>query len=85
MSEYRGHEKTVSLFRKFPLNEQIYDHLTAFLDAKEIYLKDSSVDNRVQLKDAYMNIYMDIKHAWVGRQITKLDFMTLDEVLQEGL
>lgn len=85
MNEYKGREQTVALFREYPLCEQTFEHLVLFLSAKEGCLKDSSVENRVKMKDAYMNIYMDIKHAWVARQISKLDFLNLDEVLQEGL
>lgn len=75
----------ITKFQTYDFNSETFQHLNVFLEMKNKFITDNSLDSRINMKLAYENIYYDIKHAMVARIITNDTFISLVDLLQEGL
>ena len=82
MEYENGIEEIRAIFADDPF---VLENLDAFLQTKESFIRDSSVDNRIAMKFAYVNIYEDLKVAWYGRKYNEDTFWRYVDALKDGL
>lgn len=75
----------ITKFQSYDFNSETFQHLNVFLEMKNKFITDNSLNSRIDMKLAYDNIYHDIKHAMVAKIITNDTFTSLVDLLQEGL
>ena len=75
----------ITKFQAYNFNSETFQHLNVFLEMKDKFITNNSLNSRIDMKLAYDNIYHDIKHAMVAKIITNDTFTSLVDLLQEGL
>jgi len=77
--------KTIEIFQQYFQDRSLFDSLNAYLDAKDCYLQEPVVDNRINLRLSYEYIYTDMKYFCSAGKINTQTFWNLVDILQEGL
>ncbi len=57
--------------------------LDIFIKAKEKYLKTETIEDRIEMKMKYVDIYEDIKCAYYGRKYSYETFLDFKKILQK--
>lgn len=78
-------EDTIALFQRHFKDRGLFQSLDAYLEKKEIYLKDRTRANFIELKLAYEYIYCDMKYWLSAGTISSNTFWELVDILQEEL
>lgn len=82
MNEIEAQKVIEEIHSRFASEEQTIEDLEIFLAAKEAYIREESLENRVSLQISFGNIYEDIKIAWYGHWYTKETFELYVEALR---
>lgn len=69
--------------KRFSHDKQTMDDLELFLKTKAAYMLDESIENRLEMKMAYVNIYEDVKMGWVGRRYAENTFRRYVSALKD--
>lgn len=78
-------EEILKEYGKYAFPSDTLDFLNDFLNARKLYLSNPSMDNRIQLKRAFNEIYHETKYAHHLKIIKESDFVRLTDMLRKGV